>query len=41
MRFYRFLEYWLTDMVNIPHCWSAQRALGIILVPLLSTAAIG
>ena len=36
-----FLSIWLTDMVNIPHCWSPQRGLGIILVPMLTTAAIG
>ena len=38
---YSFLEFWLNDMVNLPNCWSPQRAVAMMLVPLLCTAAAG
>jgi len=36
-----FLEYWLNDMVHLPHCWTATRSVSMMLIPLLGTAAIG
>ncbi|XP_074648625.1 uncharacterized protein LOC141904075 [Tubulanus polymorphus] len=35
-----FLEFWLADMVYIPHCWGAARAVALVLLPMLITAAI-
>ncbi|XP_064598463.1 uncharacterized protein LOC135464798 [Liolophura sinensis] len=35
-----FLEYWLSDMVNLPNCWTPQTSVGLLLIPLLSAAAI-
>ena len=34
-----FLEFWLSDMVSLPHCWSPERSVAIILLPLLLAAA--
>lgn len=34
-----FLEFWLSDMVNLPHCWSPERSVAMILLPLLLAAA--
>ena len=34
-----FLEFWLSDMVRLPHCWSPERSVAIILLPLLLAAA--
>jgi MFS family permease len=36
-----FLEYWLSDMVHLPNCWTPERSVAMMLVPLLGTAAIG
>ena len=35
-----FLEYWLGDMVRLPGCWSPEKAVAIILLPLLLSAAV-
>ena len=35
-----FLEYWLGDMVYLPGCWSPEKAVAVILLPLLLSAAI-
>ncbi|CAH1795628.1 unnamed protein product [Owenia fusiformis] len=35
-----FLEYWLSDMVNLPYCWSPERSVALMLLPLLGAAAI-
>ncbi|XP_028409091.1 uncharacterized protein LOC114531677 [Dendronephthya gigantea] len=34
-----FLEFWLNDMVSLPHCWSPERSVALILLPLLLAAA--
>lgn len=34
-----FLEFWLNDMVRLPHCWSPERSVSLILLPLLLAAA--
>lgn len=34
-----FLEFWLSDMVSLPHCWSPERSVAMILLPLLLAAA--
>lgn len=36
-----FLEYWLADMVQLPNCWSPEKSVAILLMPLLGTAALG
>nr|XP_047122666.1 uncharacterized protein LOC100204497 isoform X2 [Hydra vulgaris] len=35
-----FLEYWLGDMVELPACWTPEKAVAVILLPLLLSAAI-
>uniref|UniRef100_A0A1I8GZ71 MFS domain-containing protein n=1 Tax=Macrostomum lignano TaxID=282301 RepID=A0A1I8GZ71_9PLAT len=35
-----FLEYWLGDMVNLPHCWNPAKGVSLLLIPLLCTAAL-
>lgn len=35
-----FLEYWLGDMVVLPACWQPEKAVAVILLPLLLSAAI-
>ena len=35
-----FLEYWLGDMVQLPGCWSPEKAVAVILLPLLLSAAV-
>ena len=35
-----FLEYWLGDMVVLPGCWSPEKAVAVILLPLLLSAAV-
>ena len=35
-----FLEYWLGDMVVLPGCWMPEKAVAIILLPLLLSAAV-
>jgi len=35
-----FLEYWLGDMVLLPGCWTPEKAVAIILLPLLLSAAV-
>jgi len=35
-----FLEYWLGDMVNLPNCWQPEKAVAVVLLPLLLSAAI-
>nr|XP_006821695.1 PREDICTED: uncharacterized protein LOC102803819 [Saccoglossus kowalevskii] len=35
-----FLEYWIGDMIPLPNCMAAHTAIGLILVPLLFTAAL-
>lgn len=35
-----FLEFWLSDMVSLPHCWSPERSVALILLPLLLAAAV-
>lgn len=35
-----FLEYWLGDMVLLPDCWSPEKAVAIVLLPLLLSAAV-
>ena len=35
-----FLEYWLGDMVVLPSCWQPEKAVAVILLPLLLSAAI-
>lgn len=35
-----FLEYWLGDMVELPGCWSPEKAVAVILLPLLLSAAV-
>ena len=39
--FCRFLEYWVSDMIQLPFCWNAARTVAFILLPLLFSAAIG
>ncbi|XP_060607062.1 uncharacterized protein LOC132759322 [Ruditapes philippinarum] len=34
-----FLEYWLHDMVILPHCWTAATSVAIMLLPMLFAAA--
>ncbi|XP_070544400.1 uncharacterized protein [Ptychodera flava] len=34
-----FLEYWISDVIELPNCLSPHSAIGIILLPLLFTAA--
>ena len=36
----RFLEYWLSDMIELPDCWNAGRGVAIMLLPMLFAAAI-
>lgn len=36
-----FLEYWVSDMIQLPFCWNAARTVAFILLPLLFSAAIG
>lgn len=35
-----FLEYWLSDMIELPDCWNAGRGVAIMLLPMLFAAAI-
>merc|ERR1712150_181261 len=35
-----FLEFWLGDMVVLPNCWGPERAVAVILLPLLVSASI-
>ncbi|XP_033733654.1 uncharacterized protein LOC117322813 isoform X2 [Pecten maximus] len=35
-----FLEYWVSDMIHIPFCWSESRAVAMMLLPLLCAASI-
>ncbi|OWF41023.1 uncharacterized protein LOC110463040 [Mizuhopecten yessoensis] len=35
-----FLEYWLSDMIHIPYCWSESRAVAMMLLPLLCAASL-
>jgi len=35
-----FLEYWLGDMVALPGCWAPEKAVAVILLPLLLSAAV-
>ncbi|XP_031552180.1 uncharacterized protein LOC116289408 [Actinia tenebrosa] len=35
-----FLEFWLGDMVQLPNCWSPERGVAMLLLPLLFAAAI-
>ena len=35
----RFLQYWLSDMVEVPYCWSVETAIAVILIPLIISAA--
>jgi hypothetical protein len=37
---FRFLEYWMSDMIPLPFCWTPMRAVAITLVPMLIMAAI-
>ncbi|KAK3090168.1 hypothetical protein FSP39_009691 [Pinctada imbricata] len=34
-----FLEYWLSDMIQLPNCWNAARSVALMLLPLLFAAA--
>lgn len=36
-----FLEFWVSDMIQLPFCWNAARTVAFILLPLLFSAAIG
>jgi hypothetical protein len=38
--FGRFLEYWLSDMIQLPDCWNAGRGVAIMLLPMLFAAAL-
>lgn len=35
-----FLEYWLADMIQIPFCWAPEKAISLLLIPLLFSSAI-
>ncbi|XP_048764637.1 uncharacterized protein LOC125672429 isoform X1 [Ostrea edulis] len=35
-----FLEYWLSDMIQLPDCWNAGRGVAIMLLPMLFAAAL-
>ncbi|ELU16691.1 hypothetical protein CAPTEDRAFT_223301 [Capitella teleta] len=35
-----FLEYWMSDMIPLPFCWTPMRAVAITLVPMLIMASI-
>lgn len=37
---FRFLEYWLDDMVQLPYCWTAATSVALMLLPLLFSAAV-
>ncbi|CAG2244177.1 unnamed protein product [Mytilus edulis] len=36
-----FLEYWVSDMIQLPFCWNAARTVAFILLPLLFSASVG
>lgn len=38
--FDRFLEFWLGDMVTLPNCWSPERSVAMLLLPMLFSAAL-
>jgi len=38
--FLRFLEFWLGDMVILPNCWSPERSVAMLLLPMLFSAAL-
>ncbi|KAK3750931.1 hypothetical protein QZH41_015019 [Actinostola sp. cb2023] len=35
-----FLEFWLGDMVHLPNCWSPERSVAMMLLPLLFAASV-
>lgn len=35
-----FLEFWLGDMVTLPNCWSPERSVAMLLLPMLFSAAL-
>lgn len=35
-----FLEFWLGDMVILPNCWSPERSVAMLLLPMLFSAAL-
>ncbi|KAF6039083.1 hypothetical protein EB796_002629 [Bugula neritina] len=37
---FTFVQYWVSDMVYIPNCWSKEKAVAILMIPLVISAAI-
>ncbi|XP_067931067.1 uncharacterized protein [Watersipora subatra] len=37
---FTFIQYWVSDMVDIPNCWSKEKAVAVLMIPLVVAAAI-